>query len=100
MNGIHAAFTGILIKDAEVRAHVGRPYATFTAVVDDDAPGGVTVRVSVPNLVLGDLAPRLKKGVAFSVEGRLHLRFWVDEARRERTGLSLAAQKLELGRSP
>ena len=100
MNGIHAAFTGIIVKDAEVRAHVGRPCATFTAVVNDDAPGGVTVRVSVPSPVLGDLAPRLKKGAAFSIEGRLCLRFWVDERGRQRTGLSLAAQKLDLGMSP
>ena len=66
MNGIHAAFTGRIGKDAEVRTtREGKPWAAFPVAVDtnvDGEAGTAWVRVALFGDALGDLAPRLTKG--------------------------------------
>jgi single-strand DNA-binding protein len=94
MNGITAAFTGHLGKDAEVRTtRVGKPWASFSVAVDTDkdAEAGTSwVRVALFGDTVEELAPRLLKGVEVYVEGRLTLRPWTDAEGKERVGLSLA----------
>ena len=61
MNGIHAAFTGRIGKDAEVRtARDGKPWAPFPVTVDAKADGeapAIWVRVALFGDVMGALVP-------------------------------------------
>jgi single-strand DNA-binding protein len=94
MNGISAAFTGRLGKDAELRTtKAGSSWASFPVCVDNDKDneaGSTWVRVALFGTSVSDLAPRLTKGVEVYTEGRLTLRPWVDAEGKERSGLSLA----------
>lgn len=78
MNGIQAAFTGRIGKDAEVRTtRDGKPWASFPVAVDttkDNEAGPAWVKVSLFGEAVDALAPRLTKGVEVYVEGRLTLR--------------------------
>jgi single-strand DNA-binding protein len=94
MNGITAAFTGHVGKDAEVRTtRAGRPWASFSVCVDstkDNEAATTWVRVSLFGDTVEELAPRLVRGVEVYCEGRLSVRPWKDAEGRERIGLSLA----------
>jgi len=95
MNGIHAAFTGRIGKDAEIRAtRHGMPWAAFPVAVDTDVDseaGTAWVRVALFGDTVDATAPRLIKGTQVYVEGRLTLRPWTDADGKARAGLSLAA---------
>ena len=94
MNGIHAAFTGRIGKDAEVRAtRDGKPWASFPVAVDttkDSEAGTAWVRVACFGDTVDALAPKLIKGTEVYCEGRLTLRNWTDADGKARAGLSLA----------
>jgi hypothetical protein len=61
MNGIHAAFTGRIGRDAEVRSiRDGKPWASFPVAVDGKADGetpAIWVRVALFGDVMGALVP-------------------------------------------
>ena len=99
MNGIHAAFTGRLGKDCEVRTtRAGKPWAAFTVAVDtnvDSEAGTAWVRVALFGDTVEALAPRLVKGAEIYCEGRLTLRPWTDADGKARAGLSLAASLVQ-----
>lgn len=94
MNGIHAAFTGRIGKDAEIRTtRAGKPWAAFPVAVDttkDAEAGTAWVKVALFGDSVDELAPKLIKGVEVYCEGRLSLRPWTDANGKERAGLSLA----------
>jgi len=106
LNGITAAFTGRIGKDAEVRnTRSGAPWAAFPVAVDTDVDseaGTAWVRVALFGETVDALAPRLTKGAEVYIEGRLTLRPWTDADGRSRAGLSLAAWEVvpmgEIGR--
>ena len=107
MNGIHAAFTGRIGKDAEIRTtRAGKPWAAFPVAVDTDVDseaGTAWVRVALFGDTVGALAPRLTKAAQVYVEGRLTLRSWTDADGKARAGLSVAAslvQPMGVGRRP
>ena len=83
MNGIAARFTATIIKSVPRTAR-GRPWASFTVLVDDDQHGTV-VRCSMAD------PPLIVKGAAVYIEGRLTLRPWTDADGKARAGLSLTA---------
>jgi single-strand DNA-binding protein len=99
MNGIRAAFTGRLGKDAEIRTtRAGKPWAAFPVVVDTDVDseaGTAWVRVALFGDTVEGLAPRLTKGAEIYCEGRLTLRPWTDADGKSRAGLSLAASLVQ-----
>ena len=94
MNGIHAAFTGRIGKDCEVRTtRAGKPWAAFPVAVDTtkDAEAGTSwVKVALFGDTVDATAPKLLRGTQVYIEGRLSLRSWTDANGRERAGLSLA----------
>jgi single-strand DNA-binding protein len=94
VNGISAAFTGRLGKDAELRVtRDGKPWESFNLAVDttkDSEAGTAWVRVAFFADTVGALAPRLVKGAQVFCEGRLSLRPWKHADGRERIGLNLA----------
>lgn len=102
MRGIQAAFTGKLDQDAELKtSKAGRPWASFSVAADDDAERESTTWVRV--VVFGEMAtrlyPELKKGTEVYCEGRLRLESWTGRDGRERTGLSVTANRVDvLGR--
>jgi single-strand DNA-binding protein len=108
MNGISAAFTGRLGKDAEVRTtRDGKPWAAFSVAVDtqkDSEAATAWVRVNLFGDRVDELAPKLLKGVEVYVEGRLSLRNWTDPEGKERSGLSLATGEVvimgQIGKRP
>ena len=100
MNGIHAAFTGRLGKDCEVRTtRAGKPWAAFPVAVDtnvDSEAGTAWVRVALFGDTVDAMAPRLTKGAEIYCEGRLTLRPWTDADGKARAGLSVAASLVQL----
>ncbi|MGH8566907.1 MAG: single-stranded DNA-binding protein [Gammaproteobacteria bacterium] len=95
MNGIHAAFTGRIGKDAEVRGtRDGKPWASSPVAADSKSDGetpATWVRVALFGDSVGDLAPRLTKGAEVYREGRLSLGTWTGRDGEARAGLNLAA---------
>jgi single-strand DNA-binding protein len=108
VNGIHAAFTGRIGKDAEVRTtRDGKPWAAFPVAVDtnvDSEAGTSWVRCALFGDTVDTLAPRLTKGTQVYCEGRMTLRSWTDADGKARAGLSLAASLVQpmgqIGRRP
>jgi single-strand DNA-binding protein len=99
MRGIQAAFTGRLGQDADLKtSKSGNPWASFSVAVDAEASEEATTWVRVA--VFGQLATRLhsdlKKGAEVYVEGKLRLESWTGKDGRERTGLSVAASRVEV----
>ncbi|MGH8538377.1 MAG: single-stranded DNA-binding protein [Gammaproteobacteria bacterium] len=94
MNGIQAAFTGRVGKDAEVRStREGKPWASFPVAVDTKADGEAAVawvRVALFGDTVGALAPRLTKGAEVYCEGRLSLGTWTGKDGEARAGFNLA----------
>ena len=90
MNGIHAAFTGRIGEDAEIRAtRDGKPWAAFpvapnSATLTHAAPASLSTLVSTDTV--DALAPRLTKGAEIYCEGRLTLRPWTDAEGKARAG--------------
>jgi single-stranded DNA-binding protein len=96
---IHAAFTGRIGKDAEVRTdRGGMPWASFLwrlgAKADGEAPA-TWVRVALFGDVVAALAPRLTKGSEVYCEGRLALGTWTGGNGEARAGLNLAAWEVQ-----
>ena len=108
MNGIRAAFTGHIGRDAEIRTtRDGKPWASFPVAVDTDVDseaGAAWVRVALFGDTVGALAPRLTKGAEIYCEGRVTLRSWTDADGKSRAGLSLTASLVQpmgqIGRRP
>ena len=101
MRGIQAAFTGKVGRDAELKTSKhGKPWLSFSVAVDETSEEATTwVRVAVFGELATRLHPELKKGTEVYCEGRLKLESWTGKDGRERTGLSVAAAKVEvLGR--
>lgn len=99
MNGIHAAFTGRIGKDAEVRnTRDGKPWASFPVVVDAKTDGeapATWVRVALFGDTVDALTPRLTKGVEVYCEGRLSLGTWTGRDGEAKTGLNLTAREVQ-----
>ena len=101
MRGIVCAFTGTCGQDPELKtSKAGKPWLSLHVAVDGASEEATTwVRVAV----FGDLAtrgpPDLRKGAEVYVEGKLRLESWTGRDGRERSGLRVAAAKVEvLGR--
>ena len=77
MNGIYAAFTGRIGKDAEVRStRDGKPWASFPVAVDakaDSETPTTWVRVALFGDIVGTLAPKLTKGADVYCGGSMPL---------------------------
>lgn len=97
MNGIHAAFTGRIGKDAEVRAaRDGKPWASFPVAVDTKADGEAPPTwVRVAFFGAGTAAPRLTKGTQIYCEGRLSLGTWTGRDGEAKSGLNLTAWEVQ-----
>jgi single-strand DNA-binding protein len=99
MKGIQAAFTGTCGQDTELKtSKAGKPWASFSVAVDaeGEAEGTTWARVVVFGGLATELHPALRKGAEVYVEGRLRLEFWTGRDGRERTGLSVAASRVEV----
>ena len=100
MNGIHAAFTGRLGGDAQVRTtRAGKPWAAFPVAVDttkDAEAGTAWVKVALFGDSVDELAPRLTKGCQVYVEGRLTLRPWTDGDGKARPAMATIPDALIL----
>jgi single-strand DNA-binding protein len=102
VKGIQAAFTGKLGQDAELKtSKAGKPWLSFSVAIDAEGESDGTTWARI--VVFGGLAterhPDLKKGAEVYVEGKLRLESWTGKDGRERTGLSVAAAKVDvLGR--
>ena len=99
MKGIHCAFTGRLAQDTELKtSKAGKPWASFHVAVDMEASeeGTVWVRGAVFGELATRLHPELRKGAEVYCEGRLRLDTWTGKDGRERTGLSVAANRVEV----
>lgn len=90
MNGIRAAFTGRLGKDAEIRAtRDGKPWVSFPVAVDtdrDSETGTAWIRCAMFGELVDTTAPRLIKGAQVYIEGRLTLRPWTGADGKARAG--------------
>lgn len=99
MNSIHAAFTGHIGRDAEIRtARDGKPWVSFPVAVDTKADGeapATWVRVALFGDTVGAMAPRLTKGIGVYCEGRLSLGTWADKDGELRSGLNVAAWQVQ-----
>jgi single-strand DNA-binding protein len=99
MNGIHAAFTGRIGKDAEVRtARDGKPWASFPVAVDTKGDGeapAIWVRVALFGDTVGAMAPRLTKGTEVYCEGRMSLGTWTGRDGEVKAGLNLTAWEVQ-----
>lgn len=101
MKGIQAAFTGKLGQDAELKtSKAGKPWLSLHVAVDGASEEATTwVRVAVFGQLATELHPDLKKATEVYCEGRLRLESWTSKDGRERSGLSVAASRVEvLGR--
>lgn len=100
MNGITAAYTGHVTKDAEVRnTRDGKPWLSFNAAVDatraaDEGP--TWVRTALFGDAVEAMAPQLTKGASVYVEGRLAMNTWEGKDGQQRTGLSVTASRIEI----
>ncbi|HRQ25792.1 single-stranded DNA-binding protein [Hyphomicrobium sp.] len=92
---IESAFIGRLGSDAELRTSAaGKPWMKFTvAVGSDDATQWV--RIAVFGAKAESLAGTLLKGDRAYIEGTLKLETWTDREGNTRSGLSVAAWKIE-----
>lgn len=97
MIGIRSAFVGTVGQDAKLRfASQGKAVLNFSVAVSENRPGGdgaetTWLRVSVWKELAEQLAPRLRKGVAVYVEGKLKLTSWTAADGTERSGLNVSA---------
>jgi single-strand DNA-binding protein len=101
MKGIQCALTGKLARDAELKtSKAGKPWLSFHVAVDEASEEATTwVRVAVFGQLATRLHPELKKSTEVYCEGRLRLDSWTGKDGRERSGLSVAASRVEvLGR--
>jgi single-strand DNA-binding protein len=95
MNGIEAAFIARVGTEPELKTSAaGKPWAAFNAAVGsgDDVQW---VRVAVFGDLAEGLAGHVLKGDRLYCEGRLKLNEWTDREGKSRTGLSVAAWKIE-----
>jgi single-strand DNA-binding protein len=102
VKGIQAAFTGKLGQDAELKtSKSGKPWLSVSVAIDMETSEEATtwVRIAVFGELATRLYPELKKGTEVYCEGRLKLDSWTGKDGRERSGLPVAAAKVEvLGR--
>jgi single-strand DNA-binding protein len=101
MRGIQAAFTGQCGQGPELRtSKAGKPWLSLHVAIDGASEEATTwVRVAVFGKLATELHPELKKGTEVYCEGRLRLDAWIGKDGRERSGLSVAASRVEvLGR--
>jgi single-strand DNA-binding protein len=99
--GIEAAFWGVLAKDPERRtSKTGKPFATMNVAVtignsDDGREVTQWVRVACFGETAEKIAAAAKKGDRVYCEGSLTLNEWTDAQGERRTGLNVAAFKVE-----
>jgi single-strand DNA-binding protein len=101
MKGIQCAFTGVLGRDPELRvSKAGKPWLSLHVAIDEASEEATTwVRVAVFGEMATRLCPELKRSTKVYCEGRLRLDSWTGKDGRERSGLRVAAAKIEvLGR--
>jgi single-strand DNA-binding protein len=98
VKGIQCAFTGKLGQDAELKtSKSGKPWLSFHVAVDEASEEATTwIRVAAFGQLATELHPGLKKGTEVYIEGRLRLDSWTGKDGRERSGLSVAAAKVEV----
>ncbi len=96
MKDIEAAFVGRVGTEAvELRTSAGgKTWSSFSVVVGD-GDGAQWVKVAVFNERAAQLAGHLKKGARVYVEGRLKLQSWTSKSGEARTGLEVAAWRVE-----
>jgi single-strand DNA-binding protein len=96
MNGtIEAAFIGRIGTEPELRtSQTGKPWAAVTCAVGigDDVHW---VRVAVFGEVAEQITGTLRKGDKAYVEGTLRLNTWTDREGNQRSGLSVAAWRVD-----
>ncbi len=101
MRGIESAFWGTLGKDPELRtSKTGNPFCSFNCVVtvgkaDDGKDVSQWVRVACFGQVAEEIAARAAKLDRVYVEGALTLNTWQTAAGEQRSGLNVAAWKVE-----
>jgi single-strand DNA-binding protein len=95
MNTIECAFTGRVGTDPELRtSQAGKPWCRFTvAVGSDDALQWV--QVAAFGETAETIAATAHKGDRIYCEGNLKLNTWTDKEGQPRSGLSVAAWKVE-----
>jgi single-strand DNA-binding protein len=101
VKGIQAAFTGKCGQDPSLHtSKAGKPWLSLHVAIDGASEEATTwVRVAVFGEMATRLHPELKKGAEVYVEGKLRLEAWTGKDGKERTGLSVAASRVEvLGR--
>jgi single-stranded DNA-binding protein len=95
MDGIEAAFVGVVGKPPELRtAQSGKPWCYFSALVKrgDDA---TWVKISAFGKAAEMLCKTLEKGDKVYAEGRLSASLWQPDGREPRLSVELAAWKCE-----
>ncbi len=95
MQGIEAAFCGILGRDPELKTSAaGKPWTRLNVACSS---GDATqwVQVAIFGDTAHELAANLHKGSRVYVEGRLTLNSWKAKDGTDRTGLNVAAWKVE-----
>ena len=94
MNGIEAAFVGKLMKPGELKtSKAGKAWCSVSLLVGE-GDAGMWVRIAA----FGEMAEavaRLDKGSNLYVEGRLTLQSWTAADGVERSGLNIAASRIE-----
>jgi single stranded DNA-binding protein len=102
MKGIQCAFTGKCGQDAELKtSKAGKPWLSFSVAIDaeGEAEGATWARVVVFGGLATERQPALRKSAEVYVEGKLRLESWTGKDGRGRSGLSVAASRVEvLGR--
>jgi single-strand DNA-binding protein len=99
VKGIQCAFTGKCGRHAELKtSKSGNPWLSLHVAVDAEVSEEATtwIRVAVFGQLATRLHPDLKKGAEVYVEGKLRLESWTGKDGRERTGLSVAASRVEV----
>ena len=101
MRGIETAFWGTLAADPELKtSKSGKPFSTFSVAVtighaDDGKDVSQWLRVACFGETAEKIAARAGKSDRVYVEGSLTLNTWTTAAGEQRSGLNVAAWKVE-----
>jgi single-strand DNA-binding protein len=96
MQGIEAAFCGALGRDPELRTSAAGNDWMRLNVACGNGDATQWVQVSVFGDTAHELSDKLHKGAKVYVEGKLTLNSWKTKEGADRTGLSVAAWRVEL----
>jgi single-strand DNA-binding protein len=95
INGIECAFSARVGSEPELRtSQAGNPWANFSACVGD-GDEAQWVKVAAFGERAQQLVGNLKKGDRIYAEGRLKLESWTGKDGQPRTGIKVAAWRVE-----